>query len=90
MSVSKRKTRVSLTNEVKLNTIMDVKAGKKSQQQAADTLGVERSTIAKWVKKKPKLAEVVADGKGNRRSMVERFRGSWRVYGRSGSYYDYC
>ena len=69
MSDSKRKTRVSLTNEVKLNTIMEVEAGKKSQQQAADTLGVERSTIAKWVKKKPKLAEVVADGKGASKTM---------------------
>ena len=69
MSGAKRKARVSLTNEVKLNAVRDVEAGKKSQQQAADALGVDRSTVSQWMKKKPKLLDQVAAGKGVNKTM---------------------
>ena len=70
MTDAKRKTRKSISNVIKLAGIDELeKKKKKTQQQIATELGVNQSTVSAWMKKKPKLTEIVAAGQGTKKTM---------------------
>ena len=69
MTDTKRKTRKSISNVIKLASIDELEKKKKTQQQIATELGVNQSTVSAWMKKKPKLTEIVAAGQGTKKTM---------------------
>ena len=66
---SQRKARKSISNDVKLASVLALKKKEKTQQQIAAELNVKQSTVSHWMPKKQSWKDRVAAGKGKNKTM---------------------
>ena len=66
---NERKARKSISNDVKLASVIALKKKEKTQQQIAAELNMTQSTVSGWMPKKAKLEDRVAAGQGKNKTM---------------------